>query len=208
MKLAIFGGTGRTGQYLVQAALEQGYQVTVLARNPSKLSPAPNLTVVPGDVKDPLCVQQAISGADAVLSVLGPTSNQPTFEISQGTVNLLAAMRQANVRRLILTAGAGVPDPHDSPAPFNHLMNGLLKLAAKNVLADMRKVVEMVRSSDRDWTVVRLPMLTGAPKTGCVRVGYVGKGLGPRITRADLANFLLDQVQDTTYLHKSPAISN
>ena len=208
MKLAIFGGTGRTGQYLIKAALEKGYSVSALARDPSKLSSAPNLTVVQGDVKDPVCVQQVISGAQAVLSVLGPTSNQPLFEISLGTANILAAMQQANVRRLVLTAGAGVGDPNDTPKLFNHVMNGLLKLAAKNVLADMQKVVGLVRDSDRDWTVVRLPMLTDSPPTGKVQVGYVGKGMRSRIARADIAGFLLSQVEDSTYLRKSPAISN
>jgi hypothetical protein len=72
----------------------------------------------------------------------------------------------------------------------------------------MKKVVKMVRASDLDWTVVRLPMLTDDPKTGQVKVGYVGKGMGPRITRADAADFMLSQVEDKTYLHKSPAISN
>ena len=67
---------------------------------------------------------------------------------------------------------------------------------AKNVLADMSKAVEMVRFSDLDWTVVRLPMLTDDPKTGKVKVAYVGKGMGVRIARADIAPFLLDQVED------------
>jgi hypothetical protein len=122
--------------------------------------------------------------------------------------NIKTAMRNQNITRLIISAGAGVGDPNDEPKLVNHLINFLLKLMAKNVLADMKKVVKMVRASDLDWTVVRLPMLTDDPKTGQVKVGYVGKGMGPRITRADAADFMLSQVEDKTYLHKSPAISN
>jgi len=209
MKLAIFGGTGRTGQHLVQQALEQKHQVVLLARTPAKITlQHPNLTVIKGDVKDPASVEQAITGADAVLSVLGPTSNQPTLEVSQGMAHILAAMQKQGVRRLIVTAGAGVGDPHDTPKLFNHVMNFLLKLMAANVLADMSKAVDLVRASDRDWTVVRLPMLTDDPKTGRIQVGYVGQGMGPRIARADIAEFMLAQLTDKTYVRQSPAISN
>ncbi len=81
-------------------------------------------------------------------------------------------------------------------------------MMAKNVLADMSRVVEMTRASDLDWTVVRLPMLTDDPKTGNVKVGYVGKGIGSRISREDIADFMLSQLTDEAYIHKSPAISN
>ena len=209
MKLTLFGGTGRTGQHLVQQALRRNHQVVVLARNPAKIAVQhPNLSVVKGDVKDPASVEQAIAGADAVLSVLGPTSNQPTLEVSQGMAYILAAMQKQGVRRLIITAGAGVGDPRDAPKLFNHVMNFLLKLMARNVLADMAKAVELVRASDRDWTVVRLPMVTDDPKTGHVQVGYVGQGMGPRIARADIAEFMLAQLTDLTYVRQSPAISN
>lgn len=209
MKIAIFGGTGRTGQYLVQHALADGYQVTVLARTPSKLGiQNAALTLVQGDVKNASAVEQTIQGAEAVISVLGPTNNVPTFEVSQGMTNILAAMNKQGIHRLIISAGAGVGDPNDSPKLFNHVMNFLLKRMAKNVLADMSKVVELVRCSDLDWTVVRLPMLTDDPKTGNIKVGYVGKGMGPRIARADIAAFMLAQLNDKTYSRKSPAISN
>lgn len=209
MKIAIFGATGRTGQHLVQEGLSKGYQIVALARTPSKLSVTnPSLSVIQGDVKDRQAVEQTISGVDAVISVLGPTNNEPTFEVSQGMTNIMAAMKKQGVRRLIISAGAGVGDPNDAPGPFNHVMNFLLKVMAKNVLADMSQVVEMVRSSDLEWTVVRLPMLTDDPKTGSIKVGYLGKGMGSRIARADIADFMLTQLTDKTYVGKSPAISN
>lgn len=209
MKIAIFGGTGRTGQHLVRQALEKGHQVVVLARNPDKLSiEDPGLNTIQGDVKDPQAVQKTVAGVEAVLSALGPTSNQPTFEVSQGMSNILNAMKNEGVSRLVITAGAGVGDPNDTPKFFNHVMNFLLKLMARNVLADMSKVVEMTRASDLEWTVVRLPMLTDDPKSGNVKVGYVGKGMGSRISRADIADFMLSQLTDQTYIRKSPAISN
>lgn len=209
MKIAIFGGTGRSGKHLVEKALQQGYQVSMLARTPAKMGITnDNLTIISGDIKDAAAVEKTLAGTQAVLSTLGPTSNEPRFEVSQGMSNILAGMKKDGIKRLIITAGAGVGDPKDEPKLFNHVMNFLLKLMAKNVLADMSRVVEMVRSSDMDWTVVRLPMLTDDPQTGDVKVGYVGKGMGARITRADIADFLITQINDETFVHQSPAISN
>ena len=81
-------------------------------------------------------------------------------------------------------------------------------ISAKNVYLDMVKTVELVRASDLDWTVVRVPMLTDDPPKGQVRVGMVGDGMGPRITRADMAEYILQQVKSPQQLRRAPAISN
>lgn len=209
MKLAIFGATGRTGQHILRQALAEGYQVIALARDPSKLTvQSERLMVVQGTLHDSACIEQVVAGADAVISALGPASNQPTFEISRGMQAIISAMQQHGVKRFIISAGAGVEDPQDSPRLFNKLMSVLLKATAKNVYEDMLKAVALVRSSGLDWTVVRVPMLTDDPKTGQVKVGMVGKGMGPRITRADMADFMLRQVGSREYVGKAPAISN
>ncbi len=213
MKLAIFGGTGRTGQHLVRQAIKAGYQVAALARNPEKFDTFSRfqndpLMVIEGNITDPVCLDQVIRGAGAVISVLGPTSNEPTFEVSQGMELILAAMKQHGVKRIIISAGAGVGDPEDSPKLFNRLMNVLLKATAKNVYMDMLKTVDLVRSSGLEWTVVRAPMLTDDPKLGHVKVGMVGKGMGARISRADMADFILQQVNSSEQIGKAPAISN
>jgi hypothetical protein len=72
----------------------------------------------------------------------------------------------------------------------------------------MEQVVDKVRHSGLDWTIVRAPMLTEGPATGRVREGYVGKDIGPRLTRADLAAFMLKQLDTETYVGQAPAISN
>ena len=209
MKLTIFGATGRTGHYLLERAIAAGHDVTVLVRNPAKLSlQNARLKVMPGNLTDALQVAQAVTGAEAVISALGPAGNAPVFEISQGTTNIIAAMQQHGVRRLVISAGAGVGDPNDAPKVFNRVMNVLLKLAAGNVYEDMRRTVELVRASGLDWTVVRVPRLTEDPPTGAVKVGYVGKGMGVRLSRSDMAEFMLKQAADKTYVCKAPAISN
>lgn len=209
MRLAIFGATGRTGQHLLKQALAAGHQVTILVRDPSKVAVQDaNLRVLAGNVQDAAAVEQAVSGAEAVISVLGPVHNKPTYEISAGTANIIAAMKNQNVRRLVVSAGAGVEDPNDAPRLFHRFISLLVKLFSRYVYEDMKGVVAQVRAADLDWTIVRVPQLTDEPPTGRIRVGYVGKGVGSRISRADVADFMLRQIADKTYLHKAPAISN
>ena len=207
--VAIFGATGRAGQHLVRQALERGDYVCVLARHPGKLAVQnERLVVIQGSLSDTARVEQVVAEADAVLSVLGPTSNEPTFAISQGTTTIIKAMKQHGVKRLVISAGAGVGDPGDAPKLFNKLINVALKATARNVYEDMLKTVTLVRESGLDWTVVRVPRLTDTPPTGTVRVGMVGQGTGANLSRADMAEFMLKQVDDFRHLRKAPVISN
>lgn len=209
MKLAIFGASGGAGKPLVAQALAADHQVTALVRTPSKLGLThPNLTIIQGDATDPQAVEKTIAGADGVISVLGPTQNAADKPITRATQNILAAMQKQNVRRLIVSVGAGVLDPNDSPDFVAKLMGALVKTFSRHVYADMLNVSEAVRASDRDWTIVRVPMLTNEPKKGRVKVAWVGKGMRRTITRADMADFMLKQAQDNTYLRQAPAISN
>ncbi len=208
-KLAILGATGRTGRHVLEQALAQGHTVTVLVRDPSKLAQRHDrLKVIQGDIGAADQVAEAVAGAEAVISVLGPVSNKPVRLVSQGMDNLVAAMRRHGVQRLIQTAGAGVRDPRDRPTLVHAIFGGLVRLLSPNVLADMQGVVAKVRQSGLAWTVVRVPRLTDGPATGRVRVGFVGKDIGPMLTRADLAEFLLKQVEDETWVGQAPAISN
>jgi nucleoside-diphosphate-sugar epimerase len=207
--VTIFGGSGKTGRHLVEQALAAGHHVTVLARTPGKLDlQHERLRVVQGDVQDPDAVATAIEGADAVISVLGPTKNVPDYQVSRGTAHVLGAMRDHSVKRIVVSAGAGVGGEGDQPKPFNHLISFVLKLAARHVLEDMTRTVHAVRASDLDWTVVRVPMLTDDAPKGSVRVGRVGVNTGPRIARADMARFMLEQLGDATHVRASPVISN
>lgn len=209
MKIAVFGATGRAGRHLVEQAFAAGHEVVALVRTPAKLNISDaRLSVIQGDVQDSAKVEQTIADVDAVVSVLGPASNAPTFEVSKGMQNILVAMSKHGVQRLVISAGAGVGDPNDAPKLVHKAINALLKLLSGNVYEDMKRTVATVRASDRDWVIVRVPRLTDDPKSGNIQVGYVGKGMGMQIGRADMADFMLKQLASDTYLRKAPAISN
>jgi nucleoside-diphosphate-sugar epimerase len=208
MNITLFGATGRTGRIVLARSLRAGYTVTVLVRDPAKLElESPDLQVLCGSVQDEAQVLQAVTGSAAVISVLGPAQNGPAYEVSAATANIIRAMERAGVRRLIITTGAGVGDPNDAPGPLNRFMGAWVMLVAGHVYEDMRGSVDEVRRSDLDWTIVRVPTLTNAPATG-IRLGYVGKGTGARLSRTSLAEFLLKQLHDRTLLRQAPVISN
>ena len=209
MKLAIFGATGRTGIPLVKQALAAGYDVTALVRTPEKMPiKDARLTLVQGDAMNATDVDKVVQGADAVLSALGQTKNSPLNMQTVSTRNIIAAMKKYGVKRLVSLTGAGVDAPQDKPKLPNHLIKFLLKVLSGKVLKDAEGHAEVIRNSDLDWVIVRGPMLNEGPHTGKYRVGWVGINTGTRISREDVADFMLRQVTDTSHLQQAPMISD
>jgi putative NADH-flavin reductase len=208
MKLTIFGATGRTGRQLLTQALEAGHEVTAFVRDPSKLDITHSrLHVKRGDISDAKAVEDAINGQDAVLSALGPARGGPKDVMGAAARNIVAAMKSAGVRRLVTLTGAGVVQPGDAPKLFNRFMSLMLNTFAKDILTDSAEHARIVRDSGLDWTVVRVPMLTDGPRKGTYRVGMVGIDDGPRISRADVAEFMLKQLGPDAKPQTSPVIS-
>ena len=208
MKLAVFGASGRTGKPLVEQALTAGHEVTAFVRDAMKLNMShEKLTVLEGDVKDSAKVHEAVAGTDAVLSALGHTKSSAKDVQTVGTQNIVAAMKEAGVRRLVSLTGAGVSDPEDEPKLFDKAITTLLKLFQKDVLEDGENHARVIEKSGLDWVIVRGPMLTEGEKKGEYRVGYVGKNSGTKISRSDVADFMLRQTEDDSYLGQKPMVS-
>lgn len=210
MKLLVFGATGRTGIPLVQQALEAGHEVIGFVRNASKMPiQHDRLRLVQGDVMNADDVNRAITpDVDAVLSTLAPVKGSPPDMLPRAADNIIAAMQQNGVMRLVYMTGAGVDAPQDKPKPLNHVIKFALKTLSGEVLRQSEESVNKVRASDRDWVVVRAPMLTEGDYSGSIRVGWVGVNTGPRLARADAAAFMLQQVTADEHLRQSPVISN
>jgi putative NADH-flavin reductase len=209
MRLTVLGAPGGPCRQVVEQALAAGHEVTALARDPGKLGlNDPRLRVVQGAVQDAAAVEQAVSDADAVISTLGPRSNEPVFEISQGMDVILPAMQQCGVRRFVMTAGMGIADPQDKPGSLNRVISLLLGLMAKNVAEDMQRAVAKAQASGLDWTVLRAPRLVDKPGGRPLKYGYVGQGVGFELARADFARALLDAATTGQYARQMPGVSN
>jgi putative NADH-flavin reductase len=209
MKIAIFGATGKVGRHLLDQALERGDNVTVLVRDASKLTMPHHerLKVVEGDVLVPNDIEQAVVGTGAILSALGHTKTSSKDVLTEGIKNIVAAMNKHGVRRLVCLTGAGVRDPKDEPKLVDRLIGSLLKLLQRDLLEDSIGQARVIKESDLEWVIVRAPVLNEGEKKGEYRIGYVGKDSGTKLSRADIADFMLKQTTDDTYLHQAPVVS-
>ena len=206
MNVVIFGATGSVGRHLVSQACAAGHEVTAFVRNAVALENAgQNLRIVVGDVLDAQAVSHAVRGQDAVFCALG--AGRKGGVRAGGTANIIAGMQRHGVRRFICetTLGAG-----DSAVHLNffwkYIMFGLLLRPA---FADHAEQESRIMASDLDWTIIRPAAFTDGPRTGVYRHGFAaGQGkLTLKISRADVADFMLAQLTDDGYLQKAPGLS-
>ena len=192
----------------MEQALAAGHEVRALVRDRSKFPVGhERLAVIRGDVLDAAKVDEVVAGVDAVLSALGQTKGSPKDVQTRGTQNIVAAMEGQGVRRLVSLTGAGVRDARDEPKILDRAITFLLGRLQPDVLEDGVRHAEVIRRSGLEWVIVRGPRLTGGPRKGEYRVGMVGKNSGTQISRADLAEFMLDQMTAETYLRQMPVVS-
>jgi putative NADH-flavin reductase len=206
VKVLIIGATGATGRVLMREALEQGHEVTALARNPSALAPEDHRPrVLQGNALDASEVEAAVADQDAVLSALGTRSTRPTTLFSQSTHNLISAMNKHGVRRLVCITGIGAGE---SKGHVGFLYDRImLPFVVKNIYEDKNRQEEAIKQSDLEWVIVRPARLTDEAAKGEYRVYLGGSYTAKTISRADVAAFMLAQLTDETYVHKMPVIS-
>jgi putative NADH-flavin reductase len=211
MKLAIFGATGKTGQVLLQQALDDGHEITALVRDPSRLSSThPSLTTLSGSIYRAEDVQSAIRGADVVLSALGARGLGKMDVYSKPLEVIVEAMRKEGVRRLIIITSGGVEDEDPRFGFFyKTFLEGML---LTNVYDDMiRAEAFLTTQQDIEWIIVRPCTLTNGPKTGDYRVSkrHVPSGKGtPKISRRDVAHFMLEQLTRSEHVHGTPTLAS
>ncbi len=211
MKLIVFGATGGTGQHLVKQALAQGHMVTAFVRNPAKFGVShPGLRIVQGDVLDAASVEQAVSGHDAVLAALGAPARDTNKVRSEGTRNIISAMEKTGVRRLVCQTSLGYGDSIQvldrTPFYFRHI---IVPFFLRRVFADHALQEDVIKQSSVDWIIVRPGNLTDGERTGRYRHGFAAsdQAITVSVSRADVADFMLKQLSDDTYLRKTPGLS-
>ena len=207
-RILIVGATGGTGGQLVAQALERGYTVTALARDPSRLQVThPRLTVARGDVLDDASVDSATRGQDAVLSALGHNRYfGPTRILSRGTGNILRAMEAHGVSRFVCETSLGIGDSAFRLGLYYTLF--VIPVILPFYFWDKTRQERVIAASRAQWVIVRPGALTYGGKRGVVRQGSgIGNSLTTvRISRADVAAFMLNQLESDTYVGASPGV--
>lgn len=210
--LALFGATGRTGRPLLENALARGWNVNALVRDPARLPAVPagspgRLTTVTGDLQNADAVASVIEGADAVISVIGHGKGSPATLQTDATRTMIEGMRAHGVTRILSLTGGGVPFERDEPKVADRVITWLLRRVSGDVLDDALAHAELLKNSGLDWTIVRGPRLTDAPRRGQYRLGWVGVNASTSIGRADLADAIVDLVDNDTYRGAMPFVS-
>lgn len=215
MNILVLGATGKTGREFVRLALQNGHKVVALVRTPQKLT---RLVTEFGGEDGPLQVHSAditnreqlelyIKGVDAVVKLLGHGAKTPAGFQAAVTKQLIPAMLNNSVSRLVTLTGTGVRFPQDSPHILDKILNTTLKVIMKARIADGREFCELIRQSSLDWTIVRTLLLTNSPATNNYVVSTnLSRGLTKPISRADVARFVLQLVQEGTFIKQAPVI--
>jgi putative NADH-flavin reductase len=208
MRILVFGATGPTGLEIVKLGLELGHEVTAFVRDPQKLVITHHkLSVAIGDARDALAVENAVTGQDAVLSALGTGKKLKGTIFSEGMRSILNGMQRQNAKRFIVMSAHGVGES------FKELSFPLrlgVKTVLKSVFMDKEKGEANLRQSTLDWTCVHPVILTDSPRTGpsVYRTGeHIPLGMLPKISRADVAEFMLRIIDDDATIRKTIVIS-
>jgi putative NADH-flavin reductase len=207
MRLAVFGATGTVGSELLAQALDAGHEVRVLARTPTKLAARAGLAIVAGDAKDQRAVARTLTGCDVALSALGSTDRHDQGVRSIGTANILAAMRELGIRRLVIMGGFHLPFDGDRGKLGQALIAPVLRLAyGRALLEDTHAMAALLRESELDWTLVRAPRVVSASRPVATRTGRLSLGPWSKVSHASVAGFMLRCTHDETTIRQAPMI--
>jgi uncharacterized protein YbjT (DUF2867 family) len=214
--LLILGGTGRTGIHVLNEAAQRGHRVRALVRNPDTVQAPAGVELIQGTPASIDDLRKAAQGTEAVISTLNnsrasdspwakPVS--PPLFMTDATRKTLTVMKEEGIRRIVVTSAQGAGDDWTR---INPVFRALIKISnVKASYDDHHSVDQLLRTSDVDWTLARAVVLTGKPMNGPVRAAEAGSEKpGTQINRTDLARFLLDTLEEDTWIRKAPLVWN
>ena len=209
MKVLVFGASGATGYNLVSQALEKGHHVRAFVRDPSKLKiENKNLSIFQGDVSNYQQVEDAVKDQEVVISALGAsTPFKRNFILIKGIENIVGAMTKFHVERLVYQSFLGVKENRKE---LGFLLDRFISMLLKSSIQDHEVKEDIITNSNLQWTIVRCPTLTNGPFTGKYIDGERIQSVSilPSLSRADVADFMLKELQEKKYIKKKPRIMN
>ncbi|MGE9310024.1 NAD(P)-dependent oxidoreductase [Niabella sp. CJ426] len=206
-KIAVIGGTGKSGQYLSQELIRQEIPFRILLRNPQGFEiKSPLATVVQGDARELDAIRRLLEGCDTVISMLGQPAGEPPI-FSQATRNILAAMQLYNNRRYIVITGLNVDATADHKSHRVKAATEWMKTHYPQTTADKQLEYEVLSKSSIDWTMIRLPMIQQSDDEGPLAVSLTDCP-GEQISAGRLARFVINLLHNGQYIQQAPFIAN
>lgn len=204
--IAVFGGSGKTGIEFIKQALNLGYNIKALVRNPIKLKNFNMVEIVQGNVYNTQSIARVIENSNVVVSFLGhgkgTEPNMQTIAIK----NIIAQMKTQNINRLINLTGANVQVNGDINSASNNFIGFMLKLFAKNRFTDGVNHTQLICESELNYTIIRAPLLTNSKYTGNYKTGILKLGFLSKVSRANVAHFALQCITNNSYIRQCPLI--
>ncbi len=210
IKIAVIGGTGKSGKYLVKELIKQGFHFKMLVRNAESRStsnlPSENskVEIVNGDTNNYETIRSLIDGCQAVISTLGlgiPASEKTIF--SQATNNIIRAMNECNIQRYVVVTGLNVDTPSDKKSPKTKFATNWMYENYPISTKNRQTEYEILIGSNLDWTLVRLPLIEQIDARNPIKTSLEDCE-GDKISATDLAHFLIEQLTDKTFVGQVP----
>lgn len=206
-KIAILGANGKAGKFLVKKALEKGYQVKILTRNSNNMTITnENLETIIGDARDFSSIRELLKGCRVVINAVGQPKNEP-YIFSTVTKHIIQAMKEFEIKRYIVISGGSLNVTGDQKGIVNKIGATLFKVFLSKMMQDKYKELQIIQSSEVDWTIVRLPFVIEGNGIGNIKESLVDMP-GIKIQNGDIAPFVIKQINSERYVGKCPFISN
>lgn len=212
MKIAIFGSTGFLGKVLLKMALDKGYQIKTLVRNPDKSGEfRDKVEFIHGNILNLNDIRKTVSGTEAVLSTIGPPARNPGNPgiYKKCMENIVDILEKENIKRFIHVGGAAhLGGENENWTIGRRLLKQMLNISGKQILVAKQLEWDVLKKSKLEWTLVRPPaILKGRSKSGNLLVD--GKNLGSlKVNVKDLSNFMLEQITSDLWIKKAPLVSS
>lgn len=205
-KVAVLGGGGRTGKYLVNQLLKNGFSVKLLLRNPDNFTiQNSKIEIIKGDAINEESIKILLRDCQAVISTIGQRPGEPMVA-SQATKNVLKAMNKYGIQRYVLLAGLNIDTPFDKKSPKTIMATDWMKTNFPEIQKDRQFTYDLLNSSKIDWTQVRVPLIVFSDESNEISVNLEDCS-GDKITALDISKFLVKEMVESNYIRQSPFIS-
>jgi len=206
MKVAVIGGTGKAGKYLLKQLVNQGFMIKLLTRNPQKPEETNLVEKVIGDVINYESVYNLVDGCNVVISTLGQTKGEdPVFSLA--AKNIVKAMEAFEIKRYIVLTGLTLDTQFDNKGFKTTMKTMVMKFLFRKIILDKQNEYKILQDSNLDWTIVRVPFIELTDSQKIFETSLVDCK-GSSISSTDLAKFLINQIRDKSFIREAPFIWN
>ena len=207
MQITVFGANGKVGSLIVQIALKKGYEVVAFTHGVANFSYNSNLTLFEGDIYDTKQVAEAVKGSDVVISAVGSWGTPKKDILTAGMNNLIPAMQKQKIKRIISLTGADAKVKGETSTIIGYISRILFNLVAKKVLQDGEGHINLLKSNDLDWTVIRSPVMNDKGSAGQFTINANKPMPWATINRSSVAHCMVDLINNKQFNQQAPFIN-